>query len=95
MGDLQPGDLLFFDYDNEPAVSGVNHVAIYVGPTVRHTKGEVVEAYNHTHNVRDSSCSVLASPPVCERSEPPDQFTGTFTYRGFHRPLQLPAVWPL
>jgi len=88
-GDLQPGDLLFFNYAH-PNID-VDHVAMYVGPTSRRPLGEIIEAYNETHGVISSNCSLLKSPPTCERAGK-DPFNASFSFVGYRRPLQLPLV---
>lgn len=74
---LEPGDLLFFDYEHgwncdrtktpvactSQADPGVDHVAMFVGPTARNSNGEVIEAYSdviNPHAVIPSSCDPSA-----------------------------------
>jgi hypothetical protein len=89
--ELQPGDLLFFNYGDLPP-GHASHVAMYVGSTPSHPNGEVIEAYVGI-GVISSSCSVLATPPSCERETTDPVFPGQkFTFLGYRRPTQFPQV---
>jgi cell wall-associated NlpC family hydrolase len=82
---LEPGDLLFFNYEhkfgkyNLPVFA--DHVAMYVGATARNQQGEVVEAYYPGIGVIPSSCDPTGTfDPTnnlgCERARYDHKYSG-------------------
>jgi cell wall-associated NlpC family hydrolase len=91
--DLEPGDLLFFNYGEGTVPTRAEHVAMYVGDS------QTVEAYDENEGVVPFACNPADG---CERSRSdPAKLIATsgtpiygvsFKFLGFRRPLQFPFV---